>query len=91
MDITQYINFILCWLGVMAIIFVALLLAKKFGNKDSEATVDPKEYAENFEAQFENTADEKPIKKNLRSPFFLSNDEINETLEQTEKAQNKSE
>lgn len=80
----QYIAFAASWIGIMALIGIALWLTGKFRKKDEETIVDPKEYAENFEKELNETTPEKPIKKQFRNPFFLSPDEVRETKEQTE-------
>lgn len=82
MDIIQYISFVACWIGVMALIGGALWITQKFRKKDEETTVDPKAYAEKFEEELNETTPEKPIKKQFRNPFYLSPDEIKETKEE---------
>lgn len=84
MDLSQYLSFIVTWLGLMAIIGVALLITQKFRKKDEEKSVDAKQYAEDFEANLQEKTAEKPIKKEFRNPFYLSEDEKNETKRQTE-------
>lgn len=84
MDLTQYLTFAACWIGIMALIGGALWITQKFRKKDAETTVDPKEYAEKFEAELKETTPEKPIKKQFRNPFYLSPDEIRETKEEIE-------
>ena len=78
-------SFALYWIGVMAIIGLALLITQLFRKKEDNSFENPKEYAENYEKSINEPTAEKPIKKELRNPFFLSHDEIKETKEQSEK------
>ncbi len=83
MELTQYFSFAACWIGIMALIGLALWLTQKFRKKDDETTVSPEEYAKDFEKELQEATPEKPIKKQFRNPFYLSPDEIKETKEQT--------
>ena len=81
----RFITFALMWLLLMGLIGLALwLTGKLFGKKDAK-TVNPEEYAENFEKELAEPTPEKPIKKFFRNPYVLSNDEIAETKEETDK------
>lgn len=80
----QYLSFAACWIGIMALIGLALWLTQKFRKKEDETTVNPEKYAEEFEKELQETTPEKPIKKQFRNPFYLSPDEIRETKEETE-------
>lgn len=83
-SVAEFLSFVACWIGVMALIGGALWLTQKFRKKDEETTVDPKEYAEKFEEELNSSTPEKPIKKQFRNPFYLSPDEIKETKEETD-------
>ena len=78
----QYLSFVALWIGLMALIGLALWVTGKFRKSDN-AMVDPKEYAENFEKEIAEPTPEKPIKKQFRNPFYLSPDEIKETKDST--------
>ena len=81
----QFIEFAFTWLLLMGLIGLALwLTGKLFGKKDAK-TVNPEEYAKKFEEEMAETTPEKPIKKFFRNPYVLSNDEIAETKEETDK------
>lgn len=80
----QYLSFAACWIGIMALIGLALWLTQKFRKKEDETTVNPEKYAEEFEKELQETTPEKPIKKQFRNPFYLSPDEIRETKEEIE-------
>ena len=85
--LTQYISFAVCWIGIMALIGVALWVTQKFRKKDDEGTVNPQEYTKKFEEEMARPTPEKNIKKEFRNPFFLSSDEIMETKEETQNTQ----
>ena len=84
---SEFLSFVLIWLGLMAAIFGALFVTSLFRKKENETLVDPKEYEERFEAQMAEKTPEKPIKKTFRNPYVLSDDEIRETKEKTDKAE----
>ena len=84
MNFIQYLSFVAVWVGLMALIGIALWITQRFRKKEDTETVDPKQYAEDFEAQLHETTPEKPIKKEFRNPFYLSEDEKNEIKQQTE-------
>ena len=75
----QYLSFAAMWLGITVLIGIALWITGKFRTKDDKTSVDPREYAENFEKELAESTPEKPIKKQFRNPFYLSTDEIEET------------
>ena len=83
-SLTDFLSFLALWLGLMALIYIALQITQRFRKKESEQTVDSKEYAEKFEEEMAETTPEKPIKKFFRNPYVLSDDEIRETREKTE-------
>ncbi len=72
------------WLGIMAIIGLAVVITSLFGKNKSNEKVNPQDYARRFEEELSGKTPEKPIKKALRNPFVMSQDEIDETLD-TEK------
>lgn len=82
--VVEFLSFIAMWIGLMALIGLALLVTRLFRKKEEETTVDPKEYAEKMEAELNEKTPEKPIKKAFRNPFVLSADEIQETKQSTE-------
>ncbi len=84
MILSQYLSFVATWLGIMALIGIALWITGMF-RKDSGETVDPKTYAERFEEELTARTPEKPIKKQFRNPFFLSEEEKIETYKNTKK------
>ena len=81
----DFLSFVALWLGVMALIGLALALTRRFRKTDNEETVSGEEYAKNFEKEMKEPTPEKPIKKFFRNPYVLSQDEIKETKENTEK------
>ncbi len=68
------------WLGIMAIIGLAVVITYLFGKNKSGKKESPQEYARRFEEELAEKTPEKPINKALRNPFFMSQDEIDETL-----------
>ncbi len=82
-SVAQLLSFVALWLGIMALIGLALWLTGKLRKPEEDTTVDPKEYAENFEKDLKEPTPEKPIKKQFRNPFYLSPDEIEETKNST--------
>ncbi len=82
--VIDFLGFIATWIGLMALIGLALLVTRLFRKKEEETTVDPKKYAEKMEAELNEKTPEKPIKKQFRNPFVLSADEIEETKKNTE-------
>lgn len=82
--IADFISFAALWLGAMALIGGALLLTQRFRKKDAEQTVNPEDYAKNFEEEMREPTPEKPIKKFFRNPYVLSGDEIRETKDSTQ-------
>lgn len=78
-SVIDFLTFIAMWIGLMALIGVALAVTRLFRKKEEETSVDPKEYAEKMEAELSEPTPEKPIKKGWRNPFVLSQDEIDET------------
>ena len=80
----QFIEFAFMWLLLMGLIWLALVLTGKFFGKKDAKTVNPEEYAKNFEKELAETTPEKPIKKFFRNPYVLSNEEIVETKERVE-------
>ena len=84
-SVMHFLEFAFTWLLLMGLIGLALwLTGKLFGKKDAK-TVNPEEYAKKFEEEMAETTPEKPIKKFFRNPYVLSNDEIAETKEETDK------
>ena len=81
----DFLSFVALWLGVMALIGLALALTERFRKPDNEETISGEEYAKNFEKEVNAAPPEKPIKKFFRNPYVLSQDEIKETKENTEK------
>ncbi len=81
----DFLGFLLLWVGIMALIGLTLYVTQHFRKKDEEKKVTPEEYAKNFEEEMAETTPEKPIKKFFRNPYVLSQDEIKETKEDTEK------
>ena len=82
--VMQFIEFAFMWLLLMGLIGLALwLTGKLFGKKDAK-TVNPEEYAKNFEKELAEPTPEKPIKKFFRNPYVLSKEEIAETKERVE-------
>ena len=82
--VIELLGFGAMWIGLMALIGLALMITALFRKKDNETLVNPKEYAEKMEADLAEKTPEKPIKKKFRNPFVLSPDEIAETKESTE-------
>ncbi len=82
--VIDFLSFVAMWVGLMALIGVALAVTRLFRKKEEETSVDPKEYAEKLEAELAEKTPEKPIKKPFRNPFVLSADEIEETKKSTE-------
>ena len=77
----HFLEFAFMWLLLMGLIGLALwLTGKLFGKKDAK-TVNPEEYAKNFEKELAEPTPEKPIKKFFRNPYVLSGEEIRETSE----------
>ena len=71
------------WLGIMAVIAALALVVSAFSKKKEQKTTNGEEYARRFEEEMAQTTPEKPIKKHMRNPFALSQDEIEETLKDT--------
>lgn len=84
MILSEYLSFVALWIGLMALIGIALWITGKF-RKESGETVDPKTYAEKFEEELAAKTPEKPIKKQFRNPFFLSEEEKIETYNSVKK------
>ena len=82
--VMHFLEFAFMWLLLMGLIWLALVLTGKFFGKKDAKTVNPEEYAKNFEKELAETTPEKPIKKFFRNPYVLSNDEIAETKERVE-------
>ena len=80
----DFLSFALLWLGIMALIGLALFITQRFRKTDEEKTVSGEEYAKRFEEEMNETTPEKPIKKFFRNPYVLSSDEIEETKERTD-------
>ena len=84
-SLANLLTFAVYWVGIMALIGLALAITQKFRKKDQEKTLSGEEYAKQFEKEMAEPTPEKPIKKFLRNPYVLSSDEIKETKEETEK------
>ena len=84
MILSEFLSFVAMWIGLMVVIGVALFITGKFRKESGEKT-DPKTYAERFEEEFNEKTPEKTIKKQFRNPFFLSEEEKNETYNETKK------
>ena len=80
----DFLSFALLWLGIMALIGLALFITQRFRKTDEEKTVSGEEYAKRFEEEMNEPTPEKPIKKFFRNPYVLSSDEIEETKERTD-------
>lgn len=68
------------WLSIMAVIAVTALIVSKLSGKGEQEKISGEEYARRFEEELNEKTPEKPIKKHLRNPFYMSQDEIDETL-----------
>lgn len=81
--IADLLTFAVYWVGIMALIGLALAITQKFRKKDEEKMLSGEEYAKQFEEELNEPTPEKPIKKFFRNPYVLSNDEVKETKEKT--------
>ena len=75
------LSFFALWIGVMALIGLALFITQKFRKPEDEEKISGEEYAKKFEEEMSEPTPEKPIKKFFRNPYVLSDDEIKETKE----------
>ena len=84
-SLADILTFAVYWIGIMALIGLALFITQKFRKPEEETKISGEEYAKKFEEEMAEPTPEKPIKKFLRNPYVLSTDEIKETKEETEK------
>ncbi len=81
-SLADILTFAVYWVGIMALIGLALFTTQKFRKKDEEKGISGEEYAKQFEKDMAEPTPEKPIKKFFRNPYVLSQDEIEETREE---------
>ena len=84
-SLADLLTFAVYWVGIMALIGLALAITQKFRKKDEEKMLSCEEYARQFEEEMNAATPEKPIKKFFRNPYVMSDDEVRETKEKTEK------
>ena len=82
-SLADILTFAFYWIGIMALIGLALFITQKFRKPEEETKMSGEEYAKKFEEEMAEPTPEKPIKKFFRNPYVLSNDEIKETKEKT--------
>ena len=84
-SLADILTFAVYWIGIMALIGLALFITQKFRKPEEETKMSGEEYAKKFEEEIAEATPEKPIKKFFRNPYVLSDEEIIETKEGTEK------
>ncbi len=82
--LADILTFTVYWVGIMALIGLALFITQKFRKPEEERKMSGEEYAKKFEEEMNAPTPEKSIKKFFRNPYVLSNDEIKETKEKTD-------
>ena len=83
-SLADILTFAVYWIGIMALIGLALFITQKFRKPEEETKMSGEEYAKKFEEEIAEATPEKPIKKFLRNPYVLSSDEVRETKEETD-------
>lgn len=83
-SLADLLTFAVYWVGIMALIGLALFITQKFRKPEEETKMSGEEYAKNFEKELNEATPEKPIKKIFRNPYVLSNEEIEETKQSVE-------
>lgn len=83
-SIADILTFAVYWIGIMALIGLALFITQKFRKPEEETKMSGEEYAKKFEEEMAEPTPEKPIKKFFRNPYVLSDEEIAETKERVE-------
>ena len=83
-SLADILTFAVYWIGIMALIGLALFITQKFRKPEEETKMSGEEYAKKFEEEMSEPTPEKPIKKFFRNPYVLSNDEVKEVKDKTD-------
>ena len=70
-SLADILTFAVYWIGIMALIGLALFITQKFRKPEEETKISGEEYAKKFEDEMAEPTPENPIKKFLRNPYVL--------------------